>query len=243
MKNFISICTLLLVLIACTSKFYPTFTSSKLNPIATDIKPDTSIENFIKPYKIQLEAKMNRVIGYSKIELTKNDGESTLGNFVSDAILKKTNQIYSQKIDMAAVNNGGLRTALPKGDITVGNVFELMPFENELVVLTLTGSQTLKYFEFQAQKKTHVANTKVKIDKSKNFPKEVFIGGVLLDTTKTYTISMSDFMANNEPIWLKDLPKTSTSILLRDLLIENIENSLSKKDTLNPKIEGRLIIE
>ncbi|MFN0050370.1 MAG: 5'-nucleotidase C-terminal domain-containing protein [Cytophagales bacterium] len=243
MKNIIYQILVVFAIAGCSTKFYPSFKSNKLNAVSADMAADTAIEHFIIPYKMQLDAKMNRVIGFSKVEINKTDGESALGNFVSDAILRKSNEVYGQKVDMATVNNGGLRTALPKGAITVGNVFELMPFENELVVMTLTGSQTKKYFEFQAVKKTHISNTKVKIAKATNRPVEVFIGGVLLDTTKNYTISMSDYMASNEPIWLKDLPRTSTNVLLRDLLIENIEKSGLKKDSLNPKIEGRLVFE
>ena len=57
--------------------------------------------------------------------------ESLLGNFVTDLCLRQ----YSNIADICVMNNGGLRSNLTKGEITRGDIYTLMPFENELVIL------------------------------------------------------------------------------------------------------------
>lgn len=226
----------------CATKPKPLIKNKISVGVNKDIQPDSATEAYIKPYRIQLEATMNRVIGYTKKELVKSDGENTLGNFVADAILRKANEISPKKVDLAAVNNGGLRVAIPKGAITVGNMYELMPFENELVILELTGKETYKFFEFQAFKRTHIANSKVKVAKGK--PKEILIGGIALDTNRTYLLALSDYMATSEPAYLKEIKKRNdTGVKLRDMLIEYFEKYYSKGDTADAQIEGRLVFE
>ena len=78
---------------------------------------------------------MNEVLTYSKINLTKKGSESLLGNFVTDLCLEQ----FSDQADICIMNNGGLRFPLPKGEVTIGDIYKLMPFENKLVVLELNG--------------------------------------------------------------------------------------------------------
>src|SRR5690606_6510040 len=105
----------------------------------------------IAPYRQQVTSKMSEVIGTATTELGKAEYESPLGNFVVDLMLQQTNMIMSEPVDMAQSTNGGLRVPLPAGPINVGNIFELMPFENELVVLTLDGPTTQELFDFAAR--------------------------------------------------------------------------------------------
>ena len=100
-----------------------------------DVKADndSTITAMIAPYKIGIDSVMNKVLCISKIEMTKGKPESLIGNFVCDLCLQQ----YSNMADICVMNNGGLRSILPKGEITKGMIFELMPFENELVILEL----------------------------------------------------------------------------------------------------------
>ena len=95
----------------------------------------------IAPYKSGMDKTMNEVLNTSDVAMTKDVPEGLLGNFVADLILKKANDYYAPddgaKVSICILNNGGLRTPLPKGDITRGKVFELMPFENEMVFIQL----------------------------------------------------------------------------------------------------------
>lgn len=236
----VAICLVFLIY-SCTSSRKPQTYNNKSVKIDSTIVADSAFEAQIRPYRQKLDAIMNRQIGYSKVALTKGEGESLLGNFVADAIQQKAQKLTTQIVDMGAVNNGGLRSPLPKGKLTVGHVFELMPFENELVLVELSGIQMKAYFNYQIGKKLHISNTKVKA-KGK-YVAEAFINGVLLDTNKTYTIAMSDYMASSEPAFIKTVKQTKLNLKLRDLLIAYLEEKNALKDTINPVISGRLVIE
>lgn len=115
---------------------------------------DENIKSFILPYADSLSKTMNEVLIVSAQPLTKEQPESLLGNFVADIVFKRGNEKYKQmggdKIDMCVLNNGGLRSALPAGNITIGKLYELMPFENEMVVLSLKGEKMQELFNYIA---------------------------------------------------------------------------------------------
>jgi 2',3'-cyclic-nucleotide 2'-phosphodiesterase (5'-nucleotidase family) len=98
---------------------------------------DSTFYNIAKPYKIKIDNEMNEVLTYSKQEMKKGQPESLLGNWTADICLKIAEKNYDGNIDLAMFNNGGLRSSLSKGKITKREVFKLMPFENELVVVDL----------------------------------------------------------------------------------------------------------
>lgn len=99
---------------------------------------DSSIWNIIAPYKGILDADMNEVLCYAKTDLKKGQPESLLGNWTADLCLEEAQELFQDTIDMVLFNNGGLRASLSEGNITKRDIYQLMPFENELVVLSLT---------------------------------------------------------------------------------------------------------
>ena len=111
----------------------PSYTLQSHEDKVVEIKAieDSAVLAIIAPYQNAIESEMNEVLSFTKTELNKNGTESTLGNFVTDLCLNYTNA------HMCVMNNGGLRTTINKGEITRGKLYELMPFENELVVLEL----------------------------------------------------------------------------------------------------------
>src|SRR4051812_35679906 len=150
-----------------------------------NVAQDTAVTTFIEPYKKKMEGEMNAIIGESEIPMEKGTPEGLLGDYVADACMREGAKAYypqdNSKIDFAFFNNGGLRRALPRGEITRGNVFELMPFENELVVLTADGSTVKKIFNFIASKDgAPVSGTSFKI--SNHAATDIMINKAPLDT-------------------------------------------------------------
>jgi len=101
-------------------------------------KIDSSVLNIIAPYKEILDADMNEVLCYAKKDLNKGQPESLLGNWTADLCLEEAQDLFQDTIDMVLFNNGGLRASLSEGDITKRDIYQLMPFENELVILSLS---------------------------------------------------------------------------------------------------------
>ena len=90
---------------------------------------------------------MNTVLSYTPHNLVRTDGEleSSLGNLLADLCYEKGNPIFNSRtgknIDFALFNYGGIRAGITQGNITTQNAFNLMPFENSLVVLELTSEK------------------------------------------------------------------------------------------------------
>ena len=130
----------LLLFFSCTSTY--NLQSSDSETIEIKTSADSSALAIISPYQKGIEAEMNEVLTYSKISLTKKGTESLLGNFVTDLCLN-----YADA-HMCVMNNGGLRTTIDKGPISRGKLYELMPFDNELVVLELNKEDYLGLLEY-----------------------------------------------------------------------------------------------
>ena len=210
---------------------------------------DSSILNSYSTYKHTIDSIMDRVIIVSEMSMQKKTPEGLLGNFTADAALKQVeNNFHSKdfsKIDFCFLNNGGLRAALPKGDITIGNIYSLMPFENEMVLLTLNGATTLKLINFIAAKGgMHVSGLTMHIQDSK--VTEAKIQGMPFDSTKSYVVATSDYLANggdNLSFLVDAEKKIVTGLKLRDLLIQYLEEKNKKGEKLSAKIEGRIIYD
>ena len=124
-----------LVLLACNPSY--TLQSTKSELIGINADADSTVLAIIAPYQNAIEEEMNEVLTYTKYDLEKGRPQSTLGNFVTDLCLN-----YADA-HICVMNNGGLRTTISKGNITRGKLYELMPFENELVVLELNKNDYL----------------------------------------------------------------------------------------------------
>lgn len=216
---------------------------------AKNASVDTIIENSIFPYKQQVDKVMNEFLIVSDVELLKGLPESTLGNFVCDAVLKKANDKYKPVDGLAAqvclLNNGGLRAQLPKGNITVGKVYEVMPFENSLLVLTLSGAKTKQLFEYVVNSGgAPIAGARVKA-KSKKI-EELKIGGFEFDENKTYKILTSDYLAaggDKYSFFANPLKVDTLNYLLRDAIIDYMKEENKKGGTIKTEKDGRVKLE
>ena len=213
--------------------------------IDNSIVEDTAIVNYYKPFKLRLESEMNRVIGYSNNNLTRTrtNAESTAGNFFVDAMLEIGKSIDpSTQISLAT--KFGIRADIKQGNVTVGNVFELMPFENTITILELSGKdlETLTNFIAQTGGQPIAGMTMLIKD---NKPLEVLIQNKPLDSTKTYKLVTYDYLANGGD-YIKGLDsplkRHDTGIVVRKGLIDYIEQLTKAGNTINTTLDGRVKI-
>ena len=110
-------------------------TTEKLN---ASYEANSHIDSLIKPYKDSLSVEMNVVIAEATTDFIVERPGSNLGNWVSDAIfVNQTRTVRLSEPVFVLLNTGGLRASLNKGPITTGDIFKLMPFDNELVWVKL----------------------------------------------------------------------------------------------------------
>jgi 5'-nucleotidase len=249
LKYFL-LCSVLLFFITCTTApKLKSIDKSMIELNAQNAPADTAFENKINPYKTELDKTMNEILVVSDVDLLKGLPESVLGNFVCDAVLKKANDAYksgdSAKIDFCLLNNGGLRAQLPKGKISIGNVYEIMPFDNGLVVLTLSGEKTRQLFEYVVGSGgAPIAGARVK-GKSKKIV-ELTIGGEKFDETKNYKVLTSDYLSSGgdkynffaNPVKIETL-----NYLLRDAIIDYMKEENKKGNTIKTEKDGRVKLE
>jgi 2',3'-cyclic-nucleotide 2'-phosphodiesterase (5'-nucleotidase family) len=201
---------------------------------------------FIEPYRDRLKRSMNFPLVYATQALTKELPEGNLGNYCADASLRqaiiKCNQLNLEQPDFCFLNHGGLRSSLPQGIITVGNVFELMPFENELVYLKVSSATVDSILNWIAIKGgAPIAGIKFQINNKK--AEQVIIQNQVKKNEIQYKIITSDYLANGGDglYFLKQEKPISLGIKVRDAFIQDLQNIGSRKDSLSVQKDGRLI--
>ncbi len=229
---------------SCTSNHPIIRYEAKFIAVDSTYKEDSLIRSEISPYKAKLDAVMNEVLAISEQVMMKGNPEGLLGNFTADAVLKKAKEYCKDSctVDICLLNNGGLRNSLPKGNITLGNIFQLMPFENEMVFLTMNGGDVKELLDFIANKGgMPVAGMRMKI--KNNMPSEVMIGDKPFDISKSYTIVTSDYLANsgdNMTFFTTATRKIVIGKKLRDAIIEYLLDETKQGNTIKVKKDGRI---
>jgi 2',3'-cyclic-nucleotide 2'-phosphodiesterase (5'-nucleotidase family) len=224
-------------------------TSSSVEFNAQNTAVDSSSYKLIAPYKYEMDKIMNEILVVSDSALTKELPEGSLGNFVSDAVLKKTNDVYKPADNLPAniclLNNGGLRAQLPKGSITRGNAYELMPFENSIVILTLTGERMQQLFQSLVNNNGAPFGGATVKAKGKKIT-ELKINGQAFDITKNYKVVTSDYLAagGDKYDFFKDPVKTETlNYKLRDAIIDYMIEENKKGNPIKSRKDGRIKYE
>jgi 2',3'-cyclic-nucleotide 2'-phosphodiesterase (5'-nucleotidase family) len=218
----------------------------------TALQTDSATAHLLRPYKDSLDHLMNIIIGKTDVAMPKerDKPETLLGNFVADICLQRINAMDYKSPGaggtLALFNTGGLRSSLPKGDITRGNIFELMPFDNELVVLTLSGKKTWELIRFVAMTGGQpMAGLKLAIHPDKT-PATAFINGQLFDSTKTYRVITSDYLANGGDkmdFFKNPVSIQTTGILIRNAIMEYCIAETKQGHLLTAKLDGRFYYE
>ena len=237
-----------LIIVSCKDEPYRlTKVKGTLIEINDSIAPNTEIESFIAPYKNHIEKDLDSTIAFAMDSYSKSDGElnTALGNFMADVLYEQANPVFNSRtgkhIDMVLLNHGGIRSIIPKGPVRIRNMFELMPFENKIVVVALKGKQIDSMISYlsQARRAHPISKLKLKLDENYN-PVSATINGETINQDKTYYVATSDYLYNNGDNMRFFRPNDSLYDLnykIRNALIDY----LKKTDTINPVIDDRFI--
>ena len=211
----------------------------------TEVTADKNYEAQLQPIKQNIDSQMNIVIGQAAETMRGHGPESLLSNFNADVYRQSASELLGEKVDMAIVNLGGLRTVIPAGNITIGKVFELMPFENELVILWLKGDKLfdlLQYFASMGGEGVSGLRMEIQNGKAVN----ITIDGKALDKEKLYSIATNDYLAggNDKMVQLAQSEKrVNTGIKIRTILLNYINAETKKGNKIQSKLDGRIKID
>ena len=234
---------LLLLLLSCKSQHSIDHYESDRIQVSADLGVDSMIIQTIGPYKDSIEKEMAVVIGHSGMYMKKEKPESLLGNFLADLVLVKAQQYAGQHVDFSVLNYGGIRLgSLPYGPVTIGKIFELMPFDNKIVVMKLDGPTTLILLNAIASSGGWpVSGVRFIIHREK--ATVISIQGKPFDETAYYHVAMPDYIANggDNMSMLKEMPRKDLNIMIRDAIIEFIQEQHAQGLSIGSKIDGRII--
>lgn len=213
--------------------------------VETDaIAEDAEIVAMIAPYKTKLDAEMNVVIGTNKEDMTKGKPESLLTNWTADALQTMTNDYYKNgTVDFAVSNYGGIRIpVIAAGEVTRGKIFELMPFDNMLVVIEMADTTITKLFNHMAEDNGWPISSNVQYEIKNQQPQNILINGKPIESGKMYKVSISDYLANggDKCYFLEEGKREDLGVLIRDVLIEYVEKTTAAGKSIGSQLDGRL---
>ncbi|HMC01115.1 MAG TPA: 5'-nucleotidase C-terminal domain-containing protein, partial [Flavobacteriaceae bacterium] len=145
-------------------------------PITDSLNSNTEVETYVKPFREHVENDLDNVLSYSIKTYSKRNGEfnTAIGNFMADAVYEEANPVFKNRtgkdIDMVILNYGGIRSIISKGDITSRTAYEIMPFENSIVVVALNGKNinALVDYLIRAKRAHPISKLKLTVDKDFN---------------------------------------------------------------------------
>lgn len=233
-----------MILCACAPKLKLNIVNKQLYPINKNMPLDSEMLAFYKPYKQKLDSVMNDIVAVSDIALVKNKPEGPLNNLFADAIYNSA-KAFNIDFDIFYSNYNGLRLPLPKGNIYRYNIFELMPFENYLVSVKFSGSNTQKFFDFMAKSGGEpISGATYSIKNSRAI--DIMINNKPIDTAKSYTILTSDYIANGGDrgaVFYLGTNRKDYNLLMRTATLQFLEKEKKAGRKLNPQIDGRIKIK
>ena len=213
-----------------------------------EIPEDPYLLTALTPFADQVESKLSREIGEAT-EFFDNANvrleETALGNLVADAMLWATKK---QGTDFAIQNGGGIRADIPEGPIAMKLIYEVLPFDNSVMTVDMTGAEVLKMFDFIAtiprgkggfpQVSSDVSFT---VDFIEGKSGNVRINGKPVDPDATYKVATNSFMATGGDGYsmMTTGYQYDTSAFQRDVLIQYIE---SLGGVISPSTEGRITV-
>lgn len=217
--------------------------------INNSISANSEIEAFIAPYRNRIEKDLDSVLAYAVSTYSKTDGElnTAIGNLMADIVLTEGNTIFNKitgnSIDAVILNHGGIRAEIPKGPVNARTAYNVMPFENEIVVVALKGKKIDEAINYLVSRRraNPIAGLKVVVDRDYNL-KRATIASKVIDPDKTYYVATSDYLYNRGDNMTFFQPNDGlfyTDYKIRNAMIDYFK----KTDTINPVRDDRFIIE
>ncbi len=221
----------------------PEITDIQLIEVDGSLQHD-AMDSLITPYKLEKEASMNVVIGEAAETMEVAYPESKLTNLIADILLTEGRK-YIVDVDMAITNIGGIRRTLFAGPITIGDVFEILPFDNSLLVLEYKGSDILVLADAVAVKGGEsIAGMTLTIRDGK--AENVRVGDEEVDTARVYKVVSTDYLSwgndQLEPL-ANYIKSTSLNMMMRDAMFDYVTCATIKGEKISSKLDNRIIVK
>ncbi len=236
-------------LVACRTEYELTSVSGSCIPVDSkwDRAADTEADALLAPYKLKVDSAMAAVVGTADISMEGGRPESLLSNLIADVLRETASEVVGKPVDMGLMNVGGIRATLTKGDITTANVYEILPFENALCILTLKGSALKQLFENLAMRRGEgVSGVRLAITEDGKLV-EGTVGGKPVQDDKDYLVATIDYLAEGND-GMSALLSAGERVcpqgyVLRDVFMRYVKRQAAAGKGLTSQMEGRITVK
>jgi len=210
-----------------------------------DAKIDPKLAKYVDKKRRQMEKQMQVVVAHTDAELESFAPESPLSNFLTDLLLNEASHYIKDtafdNLDMSMLNFGGIRTSMPAGNVTVGDIFAISPFDNYVTFIALKGSELRKALE-KFTDKFNAPYAGVTIIYKNNHPAQILVGGNPIDDNRLYKLVTVDFIAEGGDHLIEGIQFEKmelTTVTLRDFLITELKAMTGRGEKVTGKKDGR----
>ena len=233
-----------------TSSYKTTKIEGKKIGVTNEKGENEAIATYVKPYSDNINKDLSSVLAYCPETQDKSKGtwQTNIGNLLAEITFELGNPVFQKRenkaIDICLLNSGGIRSIIPKGDVTTRTAFEVMPFENSLIIVGLTGNEikTLAEYVIKDKKPHPLYGIKIYIDKSTLKINKIEINNQPVDENRIYYVATSDYLANggdNMTFFKESKIKFDMEYKLRNMLIDYFK----KVDTIPNITTEKIILE
>ena len=205
-------------LLACSSVKTITASNDEKVAITDEYEKVNRIDSLISPYRIELNSEMKEVIAHTETSLERGKPNGVLNNWSTDVIIDASRKfIPENKPSFCLLNWGGLRNPISAGDVLLEDIYKLMPFDNEIVIVEMPVSSLKKIAEYLFGRSGEPIGGAI----LKNAKFE--IQGFELIDFETVFIVTSDYLMNggDDMVFFEEkISEIHTGILMRDAMIE-----------------------
>lgn len=255
MKNLLLLLVAATALVAQTPPAPPTPAprprlEAQVVPVGEGIAEDAEVAKVIEPMAAELRASFGQVIAEAPRGLFRGRGgeENFLGYWVADLMRARAAQVTGRKVPFAITNSGGLRQNIKAGPVKVGDIYEVMPFENELVVADYTGAEILDIIRTGVQRRLGEPCSGIKAVLSGTVEAPVltitWADGSAIDPEATYAVATTDYLlASGDSIssLKKGRNAFTTGLPLRQLLLDAAVQAGRVKRPIIPPAGDRFV--
>ena len=214
-----------------------------------DKNPDRAAEAMLVPYKAKVDSVMGPVVGRSARYMKAERPEGALSNLLSDIMVWGAKD-YGEKVDFGMYNMGGVRAALPAGDITYGDVLDIAPFENKIAFGTLSGAEVLELFSQIASTGGEGVSKNVRLVITKDGKLvSATIDGKPVDPGRDYRVTTIDYLLGGNDkmealLKCRNVNAPSAESNNSRYIIVNYFKEMSRQGkTVDAQVEGRVIVQ
>ena len=229
-----------LLLVSCHSSYEVTKVEGGRIPMNSvwDAEPDAEAVALLAPYKARMDSVMYHVVGTAEMSMDRFRPESLLSNLIADVLREAAVEVLGKPADMGLINIGGIRNSLTEGDITTENIYEILPFENSLCVLTMKGSAMKHLFE----------NIAVRLGEGvSGIQLEISKDGKPVEDDRDYTVATIDYLADGNDgmtaFLQADKRECPDGATLRGLFMKYVEKQTAAGKKVTSRMEGRVVVK